>query len=1257
MKHSAPARGALAGIKADAQKAKDTGGVYDPRAAGAAWTHNFLNQKPWHPLNFRNQQRVFEAEQEKLDQERRNAEAKAQFEAEQEQMLSISYLSAEGQKDYAARQSVAFMYMKPPGFNEAAQKLAAQPNENAPESQSGPAAAGNEGGQSAAPHPQADPSARQQHRRPRQDGRSAVGNMLGAMAALHNHDKWEMKHVSTGMERSPTRGGLQHKARTALLRPTRVKRHRDEEASRRKDESDKLAERERVRRRRDEKDKSSWFRRDERRSRSRSPPRNDRHRESHRSDSHRHASSSHRRDEHRSSREEKQPLSELDKEELAKQRREKENAELDDEVTRRRKRIETWQAEQRRKAEEAAAAAVAASQPAEAAALTAEDHDAADGVGQWTLEDDAVDDDDPQPAVAADADAPEEGTDEVDPLDAFMADNDAQAAAAMPQPAVKDEEVDPLDAFMSDLQADAPKEAVMADATNVREGKGENGAVMAKARAPKQRKRKRYHWESSSSSEDLDSDEQEDLSDNDEEWAKNVTAGKLSKGEKLGVVDHSTMDYHPFRRDFYIEVPELARLTPEEVAESRKQLDGIKVRGKDVPKPVRFWWQCGLSSRALEVLRKGGFTAPMPIQAQALPVIMSGRDCIGIAKTGSGKTLAFVLPLLRHIKDQRPIEQHDGPIALIMAPTRELVAQIGKDVNRFAKQLMITCVCVYGGSGVGSQITDLKRGCEIVVCTPGRMIDILATSSGKITNLHRVTYLVLDEADRMFDMGFEPQINLIVNNIRPDRQTVMFSATFPRQVEVLARAVLQSPVEIQVGGRSVVNADIQQSVELRPEGERFLRLLEILGEWYVRGKILVFVHTQDGCDDLFRDLLKVGYPVVSLHGGKDQMDRESTLNDFKGDVSNLLVATSVAARGLDVKELVLVVNYDPPNHHEDYIHRVGRTGRAGNKGTAITFIGPEEERYAPDLVKALKESNAVIPQDLQALADGFMAKCKAGTAHVHGSGFGGSGFKFDAGEEDAQKTQRQLAIKAVAKDEGAASDSDDDNIIEVDEETLRQREAAAAIASATAAALAGAQEQKDLSPELQAKIKAAQVMANAMSRLAATSTPSTTAPPTAQQAQQPAGPDPNASFIAAAQAIASRIAQEHGMPAVGATPAQPQMGQYRTPQIGQYAPGEAPERKSHFETELEINDFPQHARWKVTHRDFMAQLNELTGAAVTTKGTYVAPGKPIPEGERKLYLIIEGATEEIVKNAKREIKRIIQEMTEKAMRRDNQSLM
>ena len=208
------------------------------------------------------------------------------------------------------------------------------------------------------------------------------------------------------------------------------------------------------------------------------------------------------------------------------------------------------------------------------------------------------------------------------------------------------------------------------------------------------------------------------------------------------------------------------------------------MRGKEPQKPIKNWNQCGLSGRVLDVIRKSGFDTPMAIQAQALPVIMSGRDCIGIAETGSGKTLAFVLPMLRHIKDQPPLQQGDGPIALVVAPTRELVQQISKDTKKFCKVHNMLVVAVYGGSGVANQITELKRGAEIVVCTPGRMIDILVTSGGKITNMRRVTYLVFDEADRMFDMGFEPQISRIHRNIRPSRQTVMFSATFPRSVRL-----------------------------------------------------------------------------------------------------------------------------------------------------------------------------------------------------------------------------------------------------------------------------------------------------------------------------------------------------------------------------------------------------------------------------------------------------------------------------------------
>jgi len=204
---------------------------------------------------------------------------------------------------------------------------------------------------------------------------------------------------------------------------------------------------------------------------------------------------------------------------------------------------------------------------------------------------------------------------------------------------------------------------------------------------------------------------------------------------------------------------------------------------------------------------------------------MSGRDIIGIAKTGSGKTLAFLLPMFRHILDQPPLEETDGPIGIIMSPTRELCLQIGKECKKFCRALNLRVVCVYGGMGISEQIAELKRGAEIVVCTPGRMIDMLIANNGRVTNLRRVTYIVLDEADRMFDMGFEPQVMRIFENTRPDRQTVIFSATFPRQMEALARRILNKPIEITVGGRSIVCADVEQHVIVIEDDQKFLKVI------------------------------------------------------------------------------------------------------------------------------------------------------------------------------------------------------------------------------------------------------------------------------------------------------------------------------------------------------------------------------------------------------------------------------------------------
>jgi len=576
-----------------------------------------------------------------------------------------------------------------------------------------------------------------------------------------------------------------------------------------------------------------------------------------------------------------------------------------------------------------------------------------------------------------------------------------------PEEVVEEDDADPLDAFMSGLgdPINAPKVT--------------NGLKISKTKAQQP--------------EAMFGDDDVDLSTVAVDTEDILAMASKKKKKDLPTINHGNVTYQPFRKSFYHEPSELSEMTEEEVADLRLELDGIKIRGVDAPKPVQKWSQCGLGVQSLEVIQKLGYEKPSSIQTQAIPSIMSGRDVIGVAKTGSGKTIAFLLPMFRHIKDQRPLDSLDGPVGLIMTPTRELATQIHKECKPFLKALNLRAVCAYGGAPIKDQIADLKRGAEIIVCTPGRMIDLLAANSGRVTNLRRVTYVVLDEADRMFDMGFEPQVMKILANIRPDRQTVLFSATFPRQMESLARKTLAKPVEIVVGGRSVVASEITQIVEIRTEEMKFIRLLELLGNLYAEEKneddrALIFVDRQESADSLLRDLMRKGYPCQSIHGGKDQIDRDSTIEDFKNGVTPIMIATSVAARGLDVKQLKLVLNYDAPNHLEDYVHRAGRTGRAGNTGTAVTFITPDQERYSLDIAKALRQSGQEVPEDLQKLVNTFIDKVKTGKEKVSGSGFGGKGLERLDQERDAARARERKSHKTGDEpDEDDKEDKDKDD--------------------------------------------------------------------------------------------------------------------------------------------------------------------------------------------------------------------------------------
>ncbi|KAL8687323.1 MAG: hypothetical protein Q9218_006470 [Villophora microphyllina] len=742
-----------------------------------------------------------------------------------------------------------------------------------------------------------------------------------------------------------------------------------------------------------------------------------------------------------------------------------------------------------------------------------------------------------------------------------------------------EEEEDPLDAFMTGL---GDPMAAPSKPNGIKSGKG-------KSQQP----------------EALFGDDDVDLNTVAVDPDDFLAMASKKKKKDLPTVNHTKLNYQPFRKSFYHEPSELSEMTEEELADLRLELDGIKIRGIDAPKPVLKWSQCGLGAQSLEVIQRLGYESPTSIQAQAIPSIMSGRDVIGVAKTGSGKTIAFLLPMFRHIKDQRPLDSLDGPVGLIMTPTRELATQIHKECKPFLKALNLRAVCAYGGAPIKDQIADLKRGAEIIVCTPGRMIDLLAANSGRVTNLRRVTYIVLDEADRMFDMGFEPQVMKILANIRPDRQTVLFSATFPRQMEALARKTLVKPVEIVVGGRSVVAPEITQIVEVRSEETKFIRLLELLGKLYEEEKneddrALIFVDRQESADGLLKDLMRKGYPCMSIHGGKDQIDRDSTIDDFKAGIVPILIATSVAARGLDVKQLKLVVNYDAPNHLEDYVHRAGRTGRAGNTGTAVTFVTSEQDRYSLDISKALKQSGQTVPEDLQKLVEGFIEKVKSGKEKVSGSGFGGKGLERLDQERDAARARERKTHK-----------TGDDN----DEEEKEDKE-----------------KETTVGDDLIAK--------------AASSVQSASAPPPAQIPGVPKGIDLDGKITVHKTEVAATDTK-NPLAKVGAAVANihDRLSKNRELRTGVPIDNKGPDAGA-FHATLEINDFPQKARWAVTNRTNVAKILEATGTSITTKGSFYAAGKEPQAGENpKLYILVEGDTEVVVTNAMRELMRLLKEGT------------
>eukprot|EP00931_Biecheleriopsis_adriatica_P097225 TRINITY_DN7098_c0_g1_i1.p1 TRINITY_DN7098_c0_g1~~TRINITY_DN7098_c0_g1_i1.p1 ORF type:complete len:752 (-),score=222.16 TRINITY_DN7098_c0_g1_i1:113-2368(-) len=450
------------------------------------------------------------------------------------------------------------------------------------------------------------------------------------------------------------------------------------------------------------------------------------------------------------------------------------------------------------------------------------------------------------------------------------------------------------------------------------------------------------------------------------------------------VHEMSTRDWRIFREDFQ-----------------------IFIRGGRVPVPMRIWAEGPLPWELLEAIHKVGYARPTPIQMQTIPIACQCRDLIATAETGSGKTAAYMLPMLAYVKKLPKLDDstaQDGPYGIVLAPSRELVIQIEEEARKFAAFCDCRMVSVVGGRDAEQQAFTLRQGVEICMATPGRLCDSL---DKRHTVLNQCTYVVIDEADKMVDLGFEDYVRRVLlaipaSNMKADNEddaekqeedakaakkkyriTQMFSATMPPAIERMARTFLRCPAVINVGDPSQAKKDIEQTLEFIGEAKKKKRLEEMLVG--AEPPIIVFVNQKKAVDVLSKSLDNSGYRVCSIHGGKSQEQREWAMNSFKEGRYDILVATDVAGRGLDVEGVQRVINFDLPKTIEDYTHRIGRTGRAGMKGLAISFVTPEDSEIFYDLTNYLKTSNQIIPPEL---ASHPASKFKPGTLNEHGQVMG-----------------------------------------------------------------------------------------------------------------------------------------------------------------------------------------------------------------------------------------------------------------------------
>ncbi|XP_056888441.1 DEAD-box helicase 3 X-linked a isoform X3 [Takifugu flavidus] len=442
----------------------------------------------------------------------------------------------------------------------------------------------------------------------------------------------------------------------------------------------------------------------------------------------------------------------------------------------------------------------------------------------------------------------------------------------------------------------------------------------------------------------------------------------------------------------------------------------VEATGANSPSHIDCFQDVDMGEIIMGNIELSRYTRPTPVQKYAIPIIKGKRDLMACAQTGSGKTAAFLLPVLSQIYTEGPGDalqaiknsgQENGrygrrkqfPIALVLAPTRELALQIYDEARKFAYRSRVRPCVVYGGADIGQQIRELERGCHLLVATPGRLVDMM--ERGKI-GLDYCNYLVLDEADRMLDMGFEPQIRRIVeqDTMPPKgiRQTMMFSATFPKEIQILARDFLEDYIFLAVGRVGSTSENITQKVVWVEEVDKRSFLLDLLNATGKDSLTLVFVETKKGADSLEDFLYREGYACTSIHGDRSQRDREEALHQFRSGRCPILVATAVAARGLDISNVKHVINFDLPSDIEEYVHRIGRTGRVGNLGLATSFFNDKNSNITKDLLDLLVEAKQGIPTWLESLAYEHQHKSNTrGRSKRFSGGFGARDYRQSPG--------------------------------------------------------------------------------------------------------------------------------------------------------------------------------------------------------------------------------------------------------------------